>query len=194
MFTQGSLFIPPPPPPPPPPRPMQDRELFCLEFVLRQTVISSPAERIKVLARAIPACISLSSSSLSLSLSLSLYCRPVILSSSHPHISNSMETLDPDPRSSSPLDPLDERVLQPMKWGLVPSWRNAGQSKSHSPLLNNCRLEGMLEKPSFRSAVEKRRRCVVVADGYAGIDTTRLHTRDRKPQINPLHPCCATLK
>ena len=82
-----------------------------------------------------------------------------------------METLDPDPRSSSPLDPLDERVLQPMKWGLVPSWRNAGQSKSHSPLLNNCRLEGMLEKPSFRSAVEKRRRCVVVADGYAGIDT-----------------------
>ena len=59
---------------------------------------------------------------------------------------------------------LGERVLQPMKWGLVPSWRKA-EAKSPTPLLNNCRLEGILEKPSFRSAVEKRRRCVVVADG-----------------------------
>lgn len=95
---------------------------------------------------------------------------PVILSSTHAHVVKSLSK----PSQESSADPLPlflegdlgERVLQPMKWGLVPSWRKVEYTKSsRSPLLNNCRLEGILEKPSFRGAVEKRRRCVVVADG-----------------------------
>ncbi|XP_064395099.1 abasic site processing protein HMCES-like isoform X2 [Halichondria panicea] len=52
-----------------------------------------------------------------------------------------------------------------MKWGLVPSWYK-GEPGKFSTLLNNCRHEGMLEKPSFRTAVQKKQRCVVLADGF----------------------------
>jgi putative SOS response-associated peptidase YedK len=55
-----------------------------------------------------------------------------------------------------------ERVLRPMKWGLVPSW-------SPDPLCQrgiiNARAESLGEKPSFKSAYEKRR-CLVPADGF----------------------------
>ncbi len=91
---------------------------------------------------------------------------PVILSSKHAHVQELSKTQSAslEPSSDSPSPEMGERVLQPMKWGLVPSWKKQEQAKS-TILLNNCRLEGILEKPSFRNAVEKRRRCVVVVDG-----------------------------
>ena len=53
-----------------------------------------------------------------------------------------------------------------MKWGLVPSWHKGEDARSFPTLLNNCRYDGMFEKPSFRNAISKRQRCVVLADGY----------------------------
>ena len=57
-----------------------------------------------------------------------------------------------------------ERVIQTMKWGLVPSWHK-GEPGTFPALLNNCRSDGMLEKASFRTAIQRGQRCVVLADG-----------------------------
>jgi putative SOS response-associated peptidase YedK len=54
------------------------------------------------------------------------------------------------------------RALRSMRWGLVPSW--AATPKVGARMIN-ARVETVLEKPSFRSAVTKRR-LVVPADGY----------------------------
>jgi putative SOS response-associated peptidase YedK len=55
-----------------------------------------------------------------------------------------------------------ERVLELFQWGLIPSW--AKDPKIGNKLIN-ARAETLAEKPSFRSAL-KRRRCLVVADGF----------------------------
>ena len=56
--------------------------------------------------------------------------------------------------------------MEVMKWGLIPSWHKGTDSRSFPTLLNNCRYDGMFDKPSFRNAITKRQRCVVLADGY----------------------------
>ena len=55
-----------------------------------------------------------------------------------------------------------ERVLDTVRWGLIPSW--AKEASIGSKLIN-ARAETVAEKPSFRSAL-KRRRCLVVVDGW----------------------------
>lgn len=49
-----------------------------------------------------------------------------------------------------------------LRWGLIPAW--AKDSSIGSKLIN-ARAETVSEKPSFRDAF-KRRRCLIVADGY----------------------------
>jgi len=57
----------------------------------------------------------------------------------------------------------DQRpTLSRRRWGLVPSW--AKDAKIGSRLIN-ARAETASEKPSFRSAM-RRRRCLVPADGF----------------------------
>jgi putative SOS response-associated peptidase YedK len=54
------------------------------------------------------------------------------------------------------------RRLALLYWGLVPSW---AKEKSIGARMINARGETLREKPSFRNAF-KRRRCLVLADGY----------------------------
>jgi putative SOS response-associated peptidase YedK len=55
-----------------------------------------------------------------------------------------------------------ERVATPMRWGLLPHW---AKDEKLAAKLNNARVEGMAEKPSFRQAV-RRRRCLLPASGF----------------------------
>jgi putative SOS response-associated peptidase YedK len=52
--------------------------------------------------------------------------------------------------------------LRAMHWGLVPHWSRDGVNNGK---LINARAEGILEKPSFRESVIKRR-CLVPADSF----------------------------
>ncbi len=56
-----------------------------------------------------------------------------------------------------------ERVLRPMRWGLLPRWRKPGQANSVAPI--NARAETLLEKPMFRG-LTKAKRCIVPASGF----------------------------
>jgi putative SOS response-associated peptidase YedK len=49
-----------------------------------------------------------------------------------------------------------------MKWGLVPSWAHDA-SMGHRMI--NVRSETLLEKPSFKNALQKRR-CLIPANGF----------------------------
>lgn len=55
-----------------------------------------------------------------------------------------------------------ERMLDAYRWGLIPSW--AKEAAIGNKLIN-ARGETVAEKPSFRSAL-KRRRCLVLVDGW----------------------------
>ena len=61
----------------------------------------------------------------------------------------------------SPLGELS-REIHAARWGLVPRWAKAVDE--HGPLING-RIETILEKPSFKDSVV-RRRCVIPASGY----------------------------
>jgi putative SOS response-associated peptidase YedK len=55
-----------------------------------------------------------------------------------------------------------ERHFRLVRWGFLPSFV---KDAKNFPLIINARAEGIAEKASFRAAF-KRRRCLVVADGY----------------------------
>lgn len=63
---------------------------------------------------------------------------------------------DPDEDSPAP------RVLEQMRWGLVPSW--AKDPKIGDRLIN-ARAESVADKPAFKTAFLKRR-CILPADGF----------------------------
>ena len=52
--------------------------------------------------------------------------------------------------------------LESLHWGLVPSW---AKDLSGATRLINARAETVAKKPSFRAAF-KRRRCLILADGF----------------------------
>jgi putative SOS response-associated peptidase YedK len=54
------------------------------------------------------------------------------------------------------------RELAVVRWGLIPSWAN---DPAIGNRMINARSDGVASKPAFRSAF-KRRRCLVVADGF----------------------------
>jgi putative SOS response-associated peptidase YedK len=54
------------------------------------------------------------------------------------------------------------RVVESMRWGLIPSW---AKDESIASRLINARSETLAEKPSFRNAFA-RRRCLILADGF----------------------------
>lgn len=58
--------------------------------------------------------------------------------------------------------PSGERVVQLLRWGLVPGW---SKDEGIAARLINARAETLAEKPSFRAAL-RRRRCIVAANGF----------------------------
>ena len=83
---------------------------------------------------------------------------------------NYVETPDFPPRTYvAPQSPIaiiraenNERHFALVRWGFIPSW--VKEIKPGKPLIN-ARSETLLEKPSFRNAI-RRRRCLIPADGY----------------------------
>lgn len=73
------------------------------------------------------------------------------------------------------------RVMQIVKWGLVPFW--VRDTRSHKPFINT-RVETVLEKPSFKSSLAKKR-CIIPADGFyewQTIDKKKQPIRIRLPE------------
>jgi putative SOS response-associated peptidase YedK len=60
------------------------------------------------------------------------------------------------------LNKKQERIIYPMRWGLIPSW--AKDEKIGSQMIN-ARIETIAEKPSFKRDLISGR-CLVPADGY----------------------------
>lgn len=60
------------------------------------------------------------------------------------------------------FEPEGERILQQLKWGLVPSWAKDAEIGNR---MINARTETLHEKPSFREAF-KSRRCIGLASGF----------------------------
>ncbi|MGB8315366.1 MAG: SOS response-associated peptidase [Aestuariivirga sp.] len=81
-----------------------------------------------------------------------------------------LETPEFPPRSYvAPLGPMaivrtenSERHFALVRWGLIPSW--VKEIRPGKPIIN-VRSETILEKPSFRNAI-RRRRCLIPADGF----------------------------
>lgn len=67
---------------------------------------------------------------------------------------------DSPPHGRSAVAPI--RVLEPMRWGLVPSWAT---DPAIGNRLINARAETAATKPSFRAAF-RRRRCLLPVDGF----------------------------
>ncbi|NWH76185.1 HMCES protein, partial [Piaya cayana] len=59
-----------------------------------------------------------------------------------------------------------ERVLMEMRWGLVPSWFKKDDPSKMPFNTSNCRSDTMLKKSSYKGALLKGKRCVVLADGF----------------------------
>ncbi|MEM7229733.1 MAG: SOS response-associated peptidase [Planctomycetota bacterium] len=55
-----------------------------------------------------------------------------------------------------------QRIIDVMRWGLIPSWWKQDKLPAH---MFNARSETAAEKPSFRTAL-RRRRCLVPIDGF----------------------------
>ncbi len=60
------------------------------------------------------------------------------------------------------FEPENERILSPLKWGLVPHWAKDAEIGNR---MINARAETLTEKPSFREAF-KSRRCIIPASGF----------------------------
>jgi putative SOS response-associated peptidase YedK len=60
------------------------------------------------------------------------------------------------------LEENEERKLEMLRWGLIPSW--AGDPAVGNRMIN-ARSETATERPSFRTAFRKRR-CLILADGF----------------------------
>ena len=67
------------------------------------------------------------------------------------------------PTQTMPILIYDEqRIVKPMRWGLVPNW---GKHKTRKPMFINARSETLTEKRSFSDLIGTNR-CIIITDGY----------------------------
>jgi putative SOS response-associated peptidase YedK len=78
-------------------------------------------------------------------------------------------------------DPVPERQLRVLRWGLVPSW---AKDPSIGNRMINARSETVAEKPAFKRAFA-RRRCLLPADGYYEWYPTSQTTAAGRPRKQP---------
>ena len=69
---------------------------------------------------------------------------------------------DPTAAATTAAAPSSGREYRIFQWGLIPSW---AKDPAIGHRMINARAETAAEKPSFRTAF-KRRRCLIVADGF----------------------------
>ncbi|KAF7232301.1 hypothetical protein EG68_08069 [Paragonimus skrjabini miyazakii] len=60
--------------------------------------------------------------------------------------------------------PSFKAVIQPMRWGLVPSFARDDSTAAFAT--SNARIESLLVKPTYGSAMRQGKRCVVLAEGF----------------------------
>lgn len=72
------------------------------------------------------------------------------------------------------------RRLEPLKWGLVPSW---AKDPTIGNRLVNARAETLLTKPAFRTAIRSRRAVVPVSGYYEWRKLPPDELKDRKAKI-----------
>ena len=60
------------------------------------------------------------------------------------------------------LEQSGERIIEPLRWGLIPNW---AKDESISRKMINARAETLAVKPSFRDAF-KNKRCIIPASGF----------------------------
>ena len=80
----------------------------------------------------------------------------------NPAVFKSRYNIAPSQNIDAIIEPNKERVIQQLKWGLVPSWAKDAEIGNR---MINARAETITEKPSFREAFRKRR-CIIPASGF----------------------------
>lgn len=88
---------------------------------------------------------------------------PVLVSAKH---------FDFDSDQLSKTSQIDDRVIVPMLWGMIPFWHTGVDYRKHGLTTNNCRLESMLQSKLYKNAFFKRQRCVVLCEGFYEWQTT----------------------
>eukprot|EP00055_Hartaetosiga_balthica_P007265 m.24669 g.24669 ORF g.24669 m.24669 type:complete len:441 (-) comp5685_c0_seq1:1140-2462(-) len=71
------------------------------------------------------------------------------------------------PKQTTPIIVMEhgELVVRFMQWGLVPSWHKKS-ARDFTMNMINARKETLAEIASYRNALQKGQRCVVIAEGY----------------------------
>jgi putative SOS response-associated peptidase YedK len=73
---------------------------------------------------------------------------------------------------------IESRDLVMMTWGLIPRFAPKNQKLDHFFMMN-CRVETIAEKRSFKSLLERGKRCVVVHNGF--YEWTEEVTKEKRP-------------
>jgi putative SOS response-associated peptidase YedK len=82
------------------------------------------------------------------------------------------------PRQNIPVvRDAESRNVAMLRWGLIPSW---AKDPEIGMRMINARSETLLEKPSFRSALAKRR-CLILADGFYEWQKSDQHGAPKAP-------------
>lgn len=97
---------------------------------------------------------------------------PVLVSVKH-FEENDVEDQKLDNASFTTKQPsIDDRLLIPMMWGMIPFWHNGTDYRKHGLTTNNCRLESMLQSKLYGNAFSKGQRCVILCEGFYEWQTT----------------------